>query len=49
MNIKKVLEYEPNTLFVISGSGDMEWQIIRQSAELGISDKVIFTGFIEEA
>ena len=43
---QKVLEYEPNTIFVITGSGDMEWQIIRLSAELGISGKVLFAGFV---
>ena len=43
---KRVLEYDPNVLFVISGSGDMEHQIIRQAANLGISDKVVFAGFV---
>jgi glycosyltransferase involved in cell wall biosynthesis len=43
---KKVLEYRPKTLFVIAGSGDMERQIIDRAAYLGISDKVIFTGFV---
>jgi len=40
-----VLKHYPNTLFVIAGSGEMEWQIIRQAAELGIADKVFFAGF----
>ncbi len=43
---KRVLDYDKNVVFVISGSGDMENQIIRQSVELGISDKVLFTGFL---
>lgn len=43
---KKVLEHEPNTLFIIAGSGDMEQQIIQQAAFLGISDKVLFPGFL---
>lgn len=43
---KKVLEYEPNTIFVIAGGGDMEKFIIRKVAELGIADKFIFTGFL---
>lgn len=42
---KKVLEHRPKTLFVITGSGDMEKQIIERSASLGIADKVVFTGF----
>lgn len=43
---KKVLEHNPNVVFVVSGSGDMEGQIMNQAAFLGIGDKVIFTGFL---
>lgn len=43
---KLALDYNPNTIFVIAGSGDMEYQIINRTAELGISDKVIFPGFL---
>ncbi|MBI2451887.1 glycosyltransferase family 4 protein [Candidatus Pacearchaeota archaeon] len=43
---KKVLEHYPNTIFVVAGSGDMEKQIIEKVAELGISDKVLFAGFL---
>lgn len=45
---KKVLEHRPNTLFVVAGSGDMERQVIDRAAYLGISDKVVFTGFVRE-
>ena len=45
---RKVITHRPNTLFVISGSGDMAKQIIDRSAELGIGDKVLFTGFLRE-
>ncbi|MEM3154504.1 MAG: glycosyltransferase family 4 protein [Candidatus Woesearchaeota archaeon] len=41
---KKVLEHEPNTTFIIVGDGDMLPLIINRAAELGITDKVIFTG-----
>jgi len=41
---KKVLQYEPETKFVIVGDGDMLPRIINRAAELGITDKVIFTG-----
>ncbi len=44
---KKVLNYRKNVLFVIAGSGEMERQVIRQVASLGISDKVIFAGFVK--
>lgn len=43
---KKVLEYEKNVLFVMAGSGDMEYKIMRDAADMGISDKFIFTGFL---
>jgi len=43
---KRVLEFRPDTLFVVSGSGDMERQMIRQAAEAGMGDKVIFAGFL---
>ncbi len=41
---KKVLDYEPSTRFIIAGDGDMLPKIIDRTAELGITDKVIFTG-----
>ncbi|PIR57757.1 MAG: 4-alpha-glucanotransferase [Parcubacteria group bacterium CG10_big_fil_rev_8_21_14_0_10_38_31] len=43
---KKVLDHNPKVLFIISGSGDMEAQILNDAAYLGISDKVLFTGFL---
>lgn len=46
---RKVLDYMDNVVFVIAGSGDMQEFIVRKSAEMGISDKVLFTGFIRGA
>lgn len=43
---KKVLHYYPKTLFVVVGSGDMQTQLMQEAAYLGISDKVLFTGFL---
>lgn len=43
---KRVLEYDKKVIFVIVGSGDMEGQVMRQAAELGISNKVLFPGFL---
>lgn len=43
---KRVLEKYPNVIFVVAGSGDMEKFLINKTAELGISDRVIFTGFL---
>ena len=41
----RVLEYCTDTLFIIAGSGDMEFQIIREAANLGIAEHVFFAGF----
>lgn len=43
---KRVLEYNPNVLFLVAGSGDMERQMMMEAASLGISDRVIFVGFL---
>jgi glycosyltransferase involved in cell wall biosynthesis len=43
---KKVLDYFPKVYFVIAGSGDMENQVMEEAARLGISDKVLFVGFL---
>ncbi len=46
---KKVLRFEPNTLFIVAGDGDMLPKVIHRAHELRISDKVIFTGFLQGA
>jgi len=46
---KKVHDFEPNTYFVIAGDGDMMPRIINRAHELGIAEKVIFTGFLQGA
>lgn len=43
---QKVSRLDPNVMFVFCGSGDMERWLIEESAGLGISDKVIFAGFL---
>jgi len=43
---KKVLEHINNVYFIFSGSGDMENQMIRLAVDLGISNKVLFAGFL---
>ncbi len=40
-----VIDQEPKTMFLIVGSGDQYHELVRLSAELGISRNVIFTGF----
>lgn len=41
---RKVVDIDPNVMFVVSGWGDMERQIIHLVGELGLSQHVIFTG-----
>jgi glycosyltransferase involved in cell wall biosynthesis len=43
---KKVLDIMPNVTFIVTGSGDMEEQMVSEAGDLGISDKIIFTGFL---
>ncbi len=43
---KMVLSREPRTIFLLSGSGDMERQMMDMAASMGISDRVFFTGFL---
>lgn len=45
---KKVLEVNPDVYFIIAGTGDMESQIIEETASMGISDKVLFAGFVQK-
>ena len=45
---KKVLEHEKNVKFIVAGAGDMEASVIEKTAELGIADKVLFAGFLNE-
>ncbi len=42
----RVLEHEPDMLFIMCGSGDMEGQMMELAGTLGIADKVFFTGFL---
>ena len=43
----KVLQRMDNVRFVMAGSGDMMNKMIRRTAELGITDKFHFTGFLK--
>ena len=42
----RVLEIDPEVIFVIAGSGDMEIKMIERAADFGIADKVLFAGFL---
>lgn len=43
---KKVLEYNPKVIFVVTGSGDMQDFMLYEAARLGIINNFIFTGFL---
>lgn len=43
---RKVLEKDHNVRFVLAGDGDMMPHVIERVAELGISDRFHFTGFL---
>ena len=46
---KKVLEVMQNVRFVMAGSGDLTRRTIEMANEMGIGDKVLFTGFLKGA
>lgn len=46
MAARKVLEEMDNVKFVMAGTGDMMHRIIEMAAQMGIGDKVLFTGFL---
>ena len=43
---KKVLQYYPKVLFVVTGSGDMQDYMIGEAGRLGILENFLFTGFL---
>lgn len=45
---KKVLDHMKDTQFVVAGTGDMLPALIDKAVDLGISNKVIFTGLLTE-
>lgn len=45
---RRVVDVDPNVVFVISGWGDMTTQIIAQVGEMGLSKHVIFAGALWE-
>ncbi|MDX2198244.1 MAG: glycosyltransferase [Phycisphaerae bacterium] len=46
MAAKRVLEVIPNTRFIMAGSGDMIKKMIDMAQQMGIGDRVLFTGFL---
>ncbi len=46
---KRVLEKMDNVKFIVAGAGDMTRRMIELAAEMGIGQKVLFTGFLRGA
>lgn len=46
---RRVIDRDPNVLFILAGSGNMERQMMHLAASLGIADKVLFPGFLRGA
>ncbi len=44
---KKIHELCPEVYFIMAGEGDYKNELIRKSAEYGMKDKFIFTGFLD--
>ena len=45
---KKVLDYNNDTQFIVAGTGDLLPSLIDKAVDLGISNKVMFTGLLTE-
>jgi len=45
---KKVLEKKSDVLFVVGGQGEKLPELIREAINLGITDNVVFTGYLSE-
>jgi len=45
---KKVAKHRKDVIFVVAGSGDMVYSMMERAAQLGIQDKVFFTGYISD-
>lgn len=45
---KKVLEMDPEVIFIIAGKGDMEYRLIDMACQMGISKNVLFAGWVDE-
>lgn len=41
-----VVQRNPKVLFLIAGDGELKHELLMQSAELGIAQNIIFTGFV---
>jgi len=45
---QRVLEFDPNVKFIMAGAGDMLPRMIERAADMGIGNKIIFPGFVNQ-
>ena len=43
---KRVLDVDPNVMFMVAGTGDMLHEVMEETARLGIAEHFIFSGFV---
>lgn len=43
---RKVSEYDPKVIFVVTGTGDMQDFMVSEAVRAGVIDKFVFTGFL---
>lgn len=46
---RRVLDRYKNVKFLVAGTGDMTKQLVDESVRMGISDKIMFLGFVPDA
>jgi glycogen synthase len=44
---RRVADVEPTARFVLAGAGDMLRRVIERAAELGLTDRMLFPGFVD--
>jgi glycosyltransferase involved in cell wall biosynthesis len=47
--LPNLVEYEPTLVYIVLGDGDDQARLEAKAKSLGVADRVIFAGFIEEA
>ena len=46
--VPKVLSYRPRAKFIIAGTGPMTDELKRQACDMGLGEKVLFPGFVDD-
>ncbi len=46
--IPKILQYQPNTKFVIAGTGPFEGELKQKADQRGVAHRIYFTGYVDD-